>query len=112
MESKSAFGFSEVLTVLRIRDFRYFLLSRFFATLASQMQALIVSWQIYQMTHDALALGMIGLVEAVVFMAFVLWAGNVADRSEKKRLILSMQVLMAFCAIAFLIIAGHADARP
>ena len=61
----SRYGFSDVWVVLRIRNYRNFLLSRVLATLATQMQALVVSWQIYQMTKDPLALGLIGLVEAV-----------------------------------------------
>jgi MFS family permease len=107
----SRHSFAETLSVLGIRDYRYFLLSRFFATLAGQMQALVVSWQIYQLTHDPLALGFVGLVEAVVFMAFVLWAGHVADRSEKRLLILLTQGLMAGCAVAFLLMSGRPDTR-
>ena len=78
------YGFADVWEVLKIRDYRNFLLSRIFATLSTQMQALVVSWQIYQMTKDPLALGLIGLVEAVVFIAFATWAGHYADRREKR----------------------------
>ena len=91
-------GFSDVRAVLRIRDYRNFLLSRVFATLSTQMQALIVSWQIYQMTKDPLALGMIGLVEAVVFIGFATWAGHYADRHEKRNIIFVTQGLtLALC---------------
>jgi len=98
----SAYGFSEVRAVLSIRDYRNFLLSRVFATLAMQMQALVVSWQVYQMTKDPLALGLIGLVEAVVFIAFATWAGHYADRHEKSRIIIAMQGIILVCAAAFL----------
>lgn len=95
------YGFSESLAVLRIRDFRYFLASRFLATLATQMQATIVAWQVYQLTKDPLALGLIGLVEAVVFIAFSLWAGHVADRHEKRRTIQATQFVVLLCSVAF-----------
>src|SRR5579862_1691071 len=65
------------------------------------MQALVVSWQIYQMTKDPLALGLIGLVEAVVFIAFAVWAGHFADHHEKRRIILLTQGLLIACAAAF-----------
>ena len=78
------YGFADSLAVLKIPNYPYFLLGRFAATLAAQMQALIVSWQVYQLTKDPLALGLIGLVEAVVFFSFALWAGQFADRHEKK----------------------------
>jgi MFS family permease len=96
------YGFSESLTVLKIRDYRNFLLSRIFATLSTQMQALVVSWQIYQMTKDPLALGMIGLVEALVFIAFATWAGHFADRHEKRGIIQGTQGMLLLCALAFL----------
>ncbi len=97
----SKYGFSDALQVLRIRDYRNFLLSRIFATLATQMQALVVSWQIYQMTKDPLALGLIGLVEAVVFIVFATWAGHFADQHEKRAIILNTQGLLVICAAAF-----------
>src|SRR5581483_2445087 len=92
--------FAESIAVLRIRDFRLFLASRFCATLASQMQALVVSWQIYQLTRDALALGLVGLIEAVVFIMFSLWAGHFSDRREKRGIILVAQALLLACALA------------
>jgi len=93
--------FRESLAVLRIRDYRYFLLSRFLATLATQMQALVVAWQVYQLTKDPLALGLIGGVEAAVFMAFALWAGHVADRHEKRRIIFITQFVLLACTAGF-----------
>ena len=96
------YGYSDVLAVLRIRDYRNFLLSRVFATLATQMQALVVSWQVYQMTKDPLALGLIGLVEAVVFIAFATGAGHFADRHEKRGIIFITQGVMLVCAVSFL----------
>ena len=98
----TTYGFSDVWVVLKIRDYRNFLFSRIFATLAMQMQALVVSWQVYQITKDPLALGLIGLVEAVVFIAFVTGAGHFADRHEKRRIIFVTQGVMLACAVAFL----------
>jgi MFS family permease len=98
-------GFSDGLAVLRIRDYRNFLFARFLSTLSTQMQALIVSWQVYQMTKDPLALGLIGGVEALVFIAFVTWAGHVADRSEKRKIILLTQGLLFVCTLALGVLA-------
>jgi MFS family permease len=97
---RSQNGFSESLEVLHIRDFRHFLASRFFATLATQMQGLVVSWQIYQLTKDPLALGLVGLVEAVVFILFSLFAGHFSDRREKRGIILAAQWILLACALA------------
>src|SRR3954463_1014765 len=100
-------GFAESLAVLRIRDFRLFLISRFCATLASQMQALVVSWQIYELTKDALSLGLVGLIEAVVFILFSLWAGHYSDRREKRRIIVVAQWVLVACGLALLFISAR-----
>jgi MFS family permease len=74
------------------------------------MQALVVSWQIYQMTKDALALGLVGLIEAVVFIFFSLSAGHFSDRREKRIIILSAQSTLLVCAAALAVIS-HEGAR-
>src|SRR5437868_2245296 len=99
---KSKFGFKESLEVLRIRDFRFFLLSRFFATLASQMQVLVISWQIYQMTKDPLALGLVGLIEACVFILFSFRAGHFSDQREKRVIILFAQGVLMACGLGLM----------
>src|SRR5260221_6281955 len=101
---KNKFGFADSMAVLQIRDFRFFLLSRFFATLASQMQVLVVSWQIYQMTKDPLALGLIGLIEACVFILFSFRAGHFSDQRAKRIIILFAQAVLMACGLALMVI--------
>ena len=55
----------DAYAVLKVGDFRLFLTFRFFTTLAFQMQGLIVGWQMYELTKDPLALGLIGVIAAV-----------------------------------------------
>ena len=73
---------------LRIREFTFFLSNRLFLTLAIQMQSVIVGWQIYDLTEDVLALGMIGLAEAIPFIVISFFSGHVADRFNRKYIIL------------------------
>lgn len=87
---------------LRIRDFRLFVGFRFFMTVAIQMQGLIIGWQVYELTRDPLSLGLVGLAEAVPFIAVALYAGHVADLHNRKRLILIfLLVLMAGTVLLF-----------
>ncbi|HEX5970759.1 MAG TPA: MFS transporter, partial [Gemmatimonadaceae bacterium] len=65
---------------LRHRDFRWYIVSLFCMTIASQIQAVVVGWQVYEITHDPLSLGLIGLAEALPFIAIALPAGYLADR--------------------------------
>ncbi|MCK9421583.1 MAG: MFS transporter [Bacteroidales bacterium] len=83
----------DAYAVLRVRDFRYFLTFRFFTTIAFQMQSIIVGWQMYELTKDPFALGLIGLAEALPNIATALFAGHVADRYNRKHIILIFTLL-------------------
>jgi len=79
---------SNPYAVWQIKDFRFFLFGRFFITLATQMQAIIVGWQVYELTKDVFSLGMIGLAEAVPFIFVSLFSGYVADIVRRKHIIM------------------------
>jgi MFS family permease len=83
----------DAYAVLKVRDFRLFMFFRFFTTIAFQMQGLIVGWQVYELTKDPLALGLIGLAEALPNIATALYAGHAADRYNRKRIIVAFTLL-------------------
>ncbi len=97
---------SESYAVLKIRDFRLSLASKFFITLGVQMQAVVLGWQIFTLTRDPLALGFIGLAEALPYMGCLLWAGYLTDRSEKRRIIVAAEAGLWVCALAFLALSA------
>ena len=63
-------------------DFRRFIFSKFMLTLALQIQFVVLSWQVYEITHDPLSLGLLGLAEAIPAVGLALYGGYVSDRSE------------------------------
>ena len=65
-----------------LNDFKRLMSARFLFTLGVQMQAVIIGWQVYRLTHDPLALGLIGLAEAVPALSLALYAGYIVDRSR------------------------------
>ncbi len=83
----------DAFAVLKVKDFRLFLSYRFFTTIAMQMQSIIVGWQVYELTKDPLSLGLIGLAEAIPFISVALYAGHVADRFNRKKVILWFMLL-------------------
>ncbi len=94
--------------VLRYANYRYFVMGRSFFTLASQMQTVAVSWEIYQRLHmntrdAALALGFIGLVQVLPMMLFALPGGQAADRLDRRMITRTTQLLFAACALTLLI---------
>lgn len=86
---------------LRHRDFARYAFGRFCATLAWQMLSVAVGWQVYAFTRDPLALGFIGLAQFLPFLALVLPAGQVADRADR-RLLLVLAYGVEACCVAVL----------
>ncbi|GJD42621.1 Enterobactin exporter EntS [Methylobacterium cerastii] len=71
-------------TVFRNGDFRLFGMSRFLTGLAYQMQAVAVGWFVYDLTHSALALGLVGLAGFLPAMLAALITGHVADTYDRR----------------------------
>jgi MFS family permease len=88
---------------LRYREFRSYLGMRFFFTFAYQMQAVIIGFHIYHLTKDPLALGLVGLCEAIPAICIALYGGYVADKSEKRGLLLKIFIGVFLCSIVMLI---------
>jgi MFS family permease len=83
---------------LRYRDFAFYAAARFCATLAWQMLNVAVGWQVYQLTRDPLDLGLVGLAQFVPFLLLVLPAGQLADRADRRLVLLGAYTFEAACA--------------
>jgi MFS family permease len=73
---------------LRFKDFRAYVGMRFFFTFAYQMQTVVIGFYIFQLTKSAFALGMLGLCEAIPAVGIALYGGYIADKSEKRKMLL------------------------
>jgi MFS family permease len=89
---------------LRYSEFRSYLGMRFFFTFAYQMQAVIIGFHIYHLTKDPLALGFVGLCEAIPAISVALYGGYVADKSEKRGLLLKIFSGVFLCSLVMLIV--------
>jgi MFS family permease len=98
MDSQPARSRHDPYAVLRIPDFRLFILARLCVTMAMQMQAVIVGWQVYDITRDPLSLGLIGLAEAVPSIVVSLYAGHVADNIPRKKIIVLVVSVLLLCS--------------
>ena len=92
----------DAYAALRIPAYRRYTVATLALTLATQIQTVVVAWQVYAVTHDALSLGLIGLSEALPFIAVALWAGHVADRHDRRKLILASTAVLVACSVALL----------
>jgi MFS family permease len=73
---------------LRYKDFRSYIGMRFCFTFAYQMQAVVIGFYIYQITKSVFALGLVGLCEAIPAIGIALYGGYIADKSEKRKMLL------------------------
>ena len=87
---------------LRFGEYRWFLAGSLTLTMATQIQTLVMGWQVYQLTRDPFSLGLIGLAEAVPFLGLSLVGGWAADRMDRRRL--SLLALLALILGAALLL--------
>jgi predicted MFS family arabinose efflux permease len=73
--------------------------------LGRKLFTVALAWQIYQRTHNPLALGIIGLAEAIPFIGTSLWIGHLVDRHPKKPFMLGAEGGMALCAVVMCVLA-------
>ncbi len=76
-------------------------------TIALQIQSVIVGWHIYSITHDPLALGLIGLVEIIPNFSVTLFAGHFADLYDRKKIVFSCQAVLFLCSLGLYFTSYH-----
>jgi MFS family permease len=92
--------------LLTQRSFLFFLLSRSLSRFSSQIAAVAIGWQVYDLTGSAFVLGMVGLVQFLPTLLLVFVAGQAADRYERKRVVQVCQFAEALTAL-FLAAGAH-----
>ncbi|MBX9648447.1 MAG: MFS transporter [Xanthobacteraceae bacterium] len=85
--------------LLRHGPFLSFLLSRSFSRFATQIGAVAIGWQVYDMTGSAFQLGMIGLVQFLPTALLLFVAGHAADRYERKRVVQICEIVEGLTAL-------------
>lgn len=96
----------DAYAALRTPDFRLFLGANFLATLGEQMLAVAIGWELYVRTRSAFALGLVGLVQIIPIIAFALPAGHLADRRDRRLIVLLTEVTMAACSLGLVALSG------
>jgi len=74
--------------VLHQRNFLFYTSSRLLSTTAMMMQSVAVGWQIYAKTGSVTDLGYVGLAQFLPFVLLILWAGQMADRHDRRRIVM------------------------
>jgi len=85
--------------VFRNADFTRYLIARFIAAFGMQMMVTALDWELYKRAHSGLALGFVGLSLMVPMILCTLPAGQLADRRNRKSIILGSTLLLAFASL-------------
>ncbi len=102
----------DALAALRFRDFRLFFAGRLISTLGEQVVNVAIGWDLYLRTHSALALGFVGLAQIIPVITLALPAGFVADRVNRKAVMMGAQTLLGLCALGLALLSAWRGPIP
>ena len=89
---------------LRFKEFNWFLAVRFAMVFAWSMQFIVIEWEVYSLTKDPLALGIIGLMEIIPAVGIALFAGHIVDQNEKRNLLVKCILGFSFISLGLFLI--------
>ena len=107
--TKNIFGRLKVIgnnfSTLRIRNIRVYMLGQSVNLLGNWMQQTAQAWVVWQLTHSVTALGVVAVLSQIPFFIFGPWVGVIADRFDRKKILLVTQILTMLFAfiLAFLV---------
>lgn len=81
-------------------------------TLAIQIMSVSVGYFVYDLTNDPLMLGLIGLAEAIPAISISLWAGHLADKYDRRNILIGCILTLLLCSVALLTLASFRDSLP
>ena len=97
-----------LLRALRYRNYRLFFLGQGISVIGTWMQITAMSWLVYRLTHSAFLLGAVGFVGQVPVGLLSPFAGVLADRWERRRMLLVTQglAMLQALALSLLVLTG------
>jgi len=88
---------------LRHRDYRLLFVGQLASFLGTQVTAVAVPFQLYQVTHSSLAVGAMGLVELVPVLGLAFLGGALADASDRRLMVLATEVVFTITSALLLV---------
>ena len=98
---------SSAYEVLKIKDYRSYIIARTFITFGVNVLGTVVGWQVYAYTQDTFSLGLIGLAEFIPFLFVTLVGGYIADIIDRKKIMQTCIFLYAVCAFMLFMLSTN-----
>ncbi len=93
--------------LLALPEFRALLAARVTNSLGMSALVTVVAFQVYDITRDPLALGWLGLVEAIPALSLALFGGHLADRRDRRSIVVVASSVVTACAIALAVLSAN-----
>jgi MFS family permease len=93
--------------VLRNRNYSLLFWGQLISSAGTQMQVVAVAWQVYLLTHSAVALGLIGLVQAIPRLIFSLVGGVFADVFDRRKMLIVIELVLALTSAVLALCTIH-----
>ncbi len=91
---------------VQLKEFRYYIIQRFFFIMGLRMIATVVGWKMYLLTRSPFALGLLGLAEVIPAVSMALYAGHVVDKSDKRKLLIRAIIFYLLLAASLLFLTS------
>lgn len=103
---------ADAFAALRFPEFRCLIGGVFLLSVSLLVQEIVIAYQLYKLTHDPLVLGLVGLAEAIPFIALALFGGHLADRLDRRRIILvALSFILLGSVVLYVVMRPDNSAR-
>lgn len=99
------------LEVVRLKEFRLYIIQRFFFIMSMRMVTTLIWWKMYLITKNPLSLAFISLSEAIPAISLALYSGHIVDKSDKRNMLLRNVILYGVCAFALMFVTSDFTER-
>jgi MFS family permease len=90
---------------LRFRDCRLYMIGWVVAVIGTQVQGVAIAWELFRRTHDNMVLGWVGLVQAAPVMLLSIPAGQLADKLDRRKILICTQIGAMCCSIGLALLS-------
>ena len=94
------------LAPLKEKEYRYFIIARFFYIMALRMVATVVAYKLYQLTRSSFSIGLVGLSEFIPVFLLALYSGYIIDKSDKRNMLVRGIFSYSFCVLLLILVTS------
>lgn len=101
---KINFNLPQSLSPLYEKEFRFFIVARFFLIMALRMVGTVVAYELFQLTKSSFSIGLVGLSEFIPVFSLALYAGHVIDKSDRRKILVRGIFFYSLCILALIVV--------